>query len=276
MSVSSVTLKNTSELFQNVLLGSVDNNGVRSPKWTNQIALAAIIVIVITFFVEFIRYVIVRYQSYKTGSPLIVSNMKNAKKDLVITQDTSLRTSIPLKRSLNETEGIEFSYTLWMFIDDLTYKQGTLKNVFCKGTYDFQTGTMCPALFIDKNTNTLLLFVNTYSEPYVVKEITNIPLNKWFHVSIVLKNQNVDIFINGLIKKRMTLPSLPKQNFSDLYINRDGGYSGYLSRMRYYNYAITYAQVEGEVSRGPSLQADESSMTDPPYLSSAWFINSPI
>lgn len=264
-----ISFNNISDTFTNVILGPSDGN----PKWTNQVALACLIIICIALIVEFIRYAVNRYQSYKSGSPFVVPYMKKAKKDLVITQDPLLRTSIPLKRSLNETEGIEFSYTLWMFIDDMNYKKGSLKNVFCKGTYDFESGTMCPALFIDKESNTLLLFVNTYEEPYVVQKIPNIPLNKWFHVSIVLKSKNVDVFINGLLKNRLSLPSLPKQNFSDLYVNRNGGYSGYLSRMRYFNYAISYAQIEGEVSRGPSLQMSQASMTDPPYLSSSWFLN---
>lgn len=260
------------DIISNLLLGPLEN-GERNPKWSNQLILALVIIICCSLVFELLRFLITRYISYIRGSPWLVPYMKRAQRDLLITQDPNIRTSIPLRRSLNESQGIEFSYSLWMLIDDITYKQGILKNVFLKGTYDFTSGTMCPGLFINSNTNSLLLYINTYSEPYVVKEIENIPLNKWFHIAIVLKNQNVDIFINGLLKSRMTLNSLPRQNFSDLYINKNGGYSGYLSRMRYHNYALSYAEIEAEVTRGPSTYLQEESASMPPYLSSSWFLN---
>ena len=66
----------------------------------------------------------------------------------------------PLPKSINRPEGIEFSYTGWLRIDDFAYRYGVPKVIFVKGSADLSTA--CPALVIDGNTNSLLVKIDTF------------------------------------------------------------------------------------------------------------------
>ena len=41
--------------------------------------------------------------------------------------------------------------------------------------------------------------------------------------------------INGNLKVSHKLGSLPKQNYGNLYVNANRGFSGYVSQMKYFN-----------------------------------------
>jgi len=50
---------------------------------------------------------------------------------------------------------------------------------------------------------------------------------------------------------------------------------GMLSRLTYFNYALTYAEIQMLMNEGPSSKMDSSLMSDvPPYLADTWWSNS--
>jgi hypothetical protein len=115
--------------------------------------------------------------------------------------------------------------------------------------------------------------MNTYNSPVNYVDIDNIPIGKWFHTGIVLKEKVIDIYINGFLKKRFVLDGVPKQNFGNLWISSFGGFAGYISRMRYYDYAVKFSEIENSIRRGPSTKMPTSSMQTPPYLTPYWWSN---
>lgn len=62
----------------------------------------------------------------------------------------------------------------------------------------------------------------------------------------------MDVYVNCNLKKRQKLAGVPKLNEGDLYINNYGGFNGYLSRFRYYNYAIDPFELDLICKMGPS------------------------
>ncbi len=114
--------------------------------------------------------------------------------------------------------------------------------------------------------------MNTF---YSVKEtcdIGNLPSGKWFHVTISCINKNLDIYVNGRLKKRCVLKGIPKQNFGDLHITSDGGFDGFLSKFRYFNYAVPYYKIEQMVSDGPSqAPCEDTSAAIPPFFANNWW-----
>ena len=64
-----------------------------------------------------------------------------------------------MPRSRDQKEGLTFSYTCWLKIDDFSYRYGEPKVVFVKGTEDLKTA--CPALLVDANSNSLLVKLDT-------------------------------------------------------------------------------------------------------------------
>ena len=59
--------------------------------------------------------------------------------------------------------------------------------------------------------------------------LSNLPIDKWVHITFILINNNVDLYVNCNLKKRYTLKSVPKYNHGDLYITSYGGFLGYIS-----------------------------------------------
>jgi hypothetical protein len=91
--------------------------------------------------------------------------------------------------------------------------------------------------------------------------------------NLVTGTINLDIYINGFLKIRKELSSLPKQNDDDLWINMFGGFEGYVSNIKYYPYAITYSEINDEISSGPSKNNCIDTGEIPPYLDDNWWFN---
>ena len=101
----------------------------------------------------------------------------------------SFRSNKALPKSLDQKEGLTFSYTCWIMIDNFEYRYGEPKVIFTKGSEDLKT--MCPALLVDANTNSLLVKVDTFGGTETIP-ISNIPAKKWIHVAIAADQDSID------------------------------------------------------------------------------------
>ena len=86
----------------------------------------------------------------------------------------------------------------------------------------------------------------------------------------------MDTYINGTIVNRHNFASVPKQNYGDVFVNQNGGFSGFLSNLRYHSYALSGVDIENMVKAGPNLTADDDMKIFPPYFSLRWFFSSSI
>jgi hypothetical protein len=214
------------------------------------------------------------YRFKKINEPWIIEGNKNAKDSYVLTQDPNNPGSVILYRSDNEANGIEFSYSLWMIIQDYNYnREGEYKHIFHKGD---KTGkvTFSPKMVLLNDSNTLRVTMNlidgTDSPPI---DVNNIPIDKWLHVSLIVKQKKVEIYINGFLKKVSVLKAIPRQNFNALWINLNGGFEGYISKFQYHRRALTFDEVESFVKKGPSKSSCMVSGVKPPYLDSGWWLD---
>lgn len=236
-----------------------------------------VFVIAIKFCSQFLSWVF----SYN-NSPYLFDGMIDAKTMMVIPQDPNAGGSVPIIRSTNEAEGVEFTYSVWLFIDDLVYQQGQYKHVFHKGNDNINytdkpigmnQPNNAPGLYIAPNTNALVVVMNTFNDIEEKVVIDNIPINKWVCVQIRVENRQLDTYINGKLAKRLIMKGVPKQNYGDVYVAMNGGFSGYMSELRYFNYGLGTAQIQRIVDKGPDLEMSSNSMTQsmPKYLSLRWF-----
>jgi hypothetical protein len=98
-------------------------------------------------------------------------------------------------------------------------------------------------------------------------------------VGIIIRvtSQNVcDIYINGTLTKRHKLSNIVKQNYDNLYVNYNGGFSGNLSDLKYYNYAVGTLEIDSVTSNGPNLKIKKNSNIEkskPQYLATQWYFN---
>jgi len=251
------------------------------------VAKVAFLLLVFFVFIILLRLgiAIISYFLAPTGSPKLINGMVDAKQLIVIPQDPSSSGAVTINRSVNATEGIEFTWSTWIFIDDLTYNSGKYRCVFYKGN-DYASNSSAPdqqglnfpnnapGVYLAPNTNSLVIFMNTFNVINEEVTIDNIPLNKWVNVIIRCENNTLDIYINGTIAKSHHLHGVPKQNYGDVYIAPNGGFSGYISNLWYYDYALGTTEISSLVEKGPNTKmvgSNSMTMTNPNYLSLRWF-----
>lgn len=225
-------------------------------------------------------------------SPVLIDGMIDAKEMNIISQDPNVDSNIPIIRSKNEKGGIEFTWSVWIYINNLTYKNGQYRHVFHKGNDKVMTSSSstdkngmispnnAPGLYIGPNTNTITIVMNTFEN--ITEEITidNIPIKKWMNVIIRCNGNILDVFINGTLARRHLFKSVPKQNYGDVYVSMNGGFDGYTSDLRYFDNAISTSKVQDILGKGPNLVLKSnndatkySSQKGSPYLAQQWYFN---
>ena len=225
---------------------------------------------------------IMNYFMKPSGSPKLINGTMNAANEVIVSQDPKNSESIPILRSNNQNKGIEFSWSLWMYINDISKTQ-RYSNVFNKGNASYREDGIAtvnngPGLYIDNETNDLVIVMNTvdvnnYEEMIIVKDI---PLRKWFHCVIRIENTALDVYINGAIVSRAVLQDVPKQNYQNINVCKNGGFNGNIADLQYFNKAISIFQINNIVSWGRNTSAaNENASGDasgfPYYLSNIWY-----
>jgi hypothetical protein len=209
----------------------------------------------------------------------------------VIYQNPNDQGANTLYPSVNAPSGLEFSYSCFLLIKSSTFQGSTsgLRHIFHKGSAVYKP-LMCPGVFMRNDTNSLMVYMNEMGAWNTYCEIPNIPIGKFFHLAIVVRNMTVDVYINGNVVHRMTMSSVPKQNFGDLYVFKTEAFSdqstaspdevfsvlgaaqGLISTLQYTGYALNYEQIDRMVRSGPSTKLVSATQNLPPYLADNWWV----
>jgi hypothetical protein len=230
--------------------------------------------------------------------PYLLKNLKSGTEQMVIPQDPRTAHSVPLLRSNNQEPGIEFTYSTWIFIDELpripSGSSGPIyKHVFHQGSPEMFTEDglsqpiNTPGLYImtqnsqgNPNPNlqdvSLMVVMSTFDDPMESVVIGNIPLEKWMNIVVVLKGQVLDVYVNGTIAGRHILKGVPMQSYGPLNMSLNGGFTGKMSTTQYFAYALSPVQIANIASVSPSLKEADGGIENPfpPYLSLRWYTGS--
>ena len=245
----------------------------------------AFLLLVLFAFIVILRIgiLIVSLFTKPDDSPKLINGMVNAKQMIIFPQDPESNGSVTIYRSANQDTGIEFTWSVWIYIDNLQYNEGVYKHVFYKGNPNLNNDednkglnfpNNAPGLYIAPNTNKLVIMMNTYTVINEEVEVPDIPLNKWVNVIIRCKNSTLDVYINGTIARSVELMGVPKQNYGDVYVASNGGFDGNISNLWYYNYALGTAAIQRIAKNGPNTSSAGSTGTSvktSDYLSMRWF-----
>ncbi len=175
---------------------------------------------------------------------------------------------VTLPTSINQQQGLTFSYAAWIRVDDFSYRYGQEKVVFIKGPTDLSS--MCPGVFLDGNTNSLLVKVDTYGSREIVV-VSNLTAKKWIHLAIAVDQDSVDVYINGVLYAHRSIAQLPRQNPSTVHVGVGGGFDGKISSLNYYNYFLQPADVKAIMGNSPEPDKTEVSTPQPPYYDITWW-----
>jgi hypothetical protein len=245
------------------------------------VAKFAFLLLVIFAFIILLRIGIsvLGYFFKPNESPRLINGMVDAQHMIIFPQDPSNNDAVTIYRSVNASQGLEFTWSTWIFINNLQTNAGIYKHIFSKGNSNLNASGMiepnnAPGLYIAPNTNSLIVVMNTYD---VINEeivIPDIPINKWVNVIIRCQNTTLDVYINGTITRSINLVGVPKQNYGDVYVAMNGGFDGYISNLWYYNYSLGTSAIQNLVNSGPNTKMiGKNGLTDNifNYLSLRWY-----
>ena len=219
-----------------------------------------------------------------------------ANESLVIHQDsTRYSNAKQVGLSINERTGIEFAYSFYLFIYPSTFSgEQKLYHVFHKG-YGCPWPLMGPGVFLRGDENTMRVFMNTYKAPYTFVDIKNIPVQKWFHVTLNCYKKGLDVFINGILANRLPFTDTePYQNYQDIilfsnakynnlnnsnsgvippneFFTIGGAFNGQMSRFKYARYALATSEINALMNEGPSPIIRDRTADRPPYMADDWW-----
>lgn len=210
-----------------------------------------------------------------------IDGMQAANQQRRFIQDPSVDGSKTIIRSNNEDQGIEFTWSVWVFIEDIAAGAGKYRHVFHKGDSPVKAGedgiiypNNGPGLYLAPNTNNMYVIMSTYNDYKEEVMVPGIPLQKWVNIIIRVKNKTMDIYVNGVITQSILLNGVPKQNFGDVWMCSNGGFDGYVSNLWYYAEAIGVSKIAEINRRGPNRKMlGQSGMEDKKrdFLSLRWY-----
>ena len=264
--------------------GSLSNSTKDFLESNSMISKIVFIIIVIVLFTFLFRlgFYIMNYFLSPSRTPILINGMINGQKSYVIEVDPNMSDSKPIYRSNDESNGIEFTYNSWIFIDNIFYQQDKYQHIWHKGDDSFDNSPKkkpgvsypnnCPGVYIKPNTNVFSVFINTYDDVLEEIEIENIPVSKWICLTLRVQNKTLDIYFNGSLIQRHTMNGVPRQNYGKIWCCQQGGFGGYLSKLQYWDYAINYNKIQEILRAGPNMKLIGSNTdANPPYLAMRWY-----
>tara|TARA_Y100000816_G_C26106174_1_gene587984 strand:+ start:3008 stop:3913 length:906 start_codon:yes stop_codon:yes gene_type:complete len=273
-------------------------NFLESNSIVGKFAFILLILLVFMIFLRFGIYVLSLIFG-PDGTPHLFDGMIPGTEQRVFEQDPGFvnsfgkKTSSTILRSNDQRGGIEFTWSVWLYIESKGKPTTNFQHIFSKGNPEhftrgaapstqntsFGNGMMfpnnAPGLYLAPNgQNKLVLVMNTFNKIDEKVVIDNVPQNKWVSLIIRCKDKNLDVFVNGIITKNTQFSTPPRQNYGKVFLHLNNGYPGYTSNLWYWNYAIGTATVNSVVRGGPNTTlASRSGINDKStqYLSSKWY-----
>ena len=178
----------------------------------------------------------------------ILSTIFNSSKTLSKMTNATSSMIIPAS-SLPNSGSINYSYSIWVYIDDWSYLYGQEKYIFFRGTMG---KLFIPSLTLSPTDNNAIVTLSTEDSETFECVIPNIPLQKWTNITISINNKSLDSYVNGKLVKTCVLPGVPLINAeSSVYLTPNGGFSGQSSRFQYFNTPISPQKAWDIYKKGP-------------------------
>lgn len=148
----------------------------------------------------------------------------------------------------------DYSISIWYYINDWNKAYGKDKYILGKYSEDPQTKELrpVPSIRLDSFTNNVKVAVS-YANPSSSSKdkvkvheciVNSVPLQRWTNIIISMNNRLLDVYIDGKLRRTCPLPGVPIGNAaSDMYLagspnDDDTGFSGFLSDLKIYTYAM--------------------------------------
>lgn len=158
-----------------------------------------------------------------------------------------------------------YAHAFWILVNTMdNNKDAPNRNILIKSDGNNATEFQ---VYLEKFSNNLVIETTTKSQSEETEEtetmtckVTNIPLQKWVSVVLSVQDRALDVYIDGKLvrtcvsKNELNLISKPVLDVTT-YKNGtalgDGGFSGYINKLEYYNSALTPNEAYSIYRKGP-------------------------
>lgn len=143
--------------------------------------------------------------------------------------------------------GYEFTFSTWFYIKDWGYKYDMPKYVFQFGKDD----SPHPRVSLYPQKNSMKIEMDTYNRGIKTCDISDIKVQRWNHLGLVLQNKTLDVYVNGSLARSCTFEYVPKlSQGGDLLVSPNGGFEGIISDLFYSNKAFSPNQMNYMYRKG--------------------------
>jgi hypothetical protein len=162
-----------------------------------------------------------------------------------ITSLTDAKTSqtIDPSKLVSNSGTNNYTYSIWMYVDNWNYRYGEPKVVFGRSDRSSQgESNPSPSVVLGAMQNDLTISITTYptssgGSPLIHNcVIKNVPLQKWTCLLISLYGRSLDVYLDGKLVRTCVLPGVAKVNKSaPISITPNGGFDGFTAKFTYFD-----------------------------------------
>lgn len=157
--------------------------------------------------------------------------------------DAKVMQTIDPSKLKNASGTSNYSYSIWMYVDNWNYRYGQPKVVFGRSDKNSSgDSNPSPSVVLGAMQNDLTISITTFpttsgGAPLVHNcVIKNVPLQKWTCLLISLYGRSLDVYMDGKLVRTCVLPGVAKVNTTaPVKITPDGGFDGFTAKFRYYD-----------------------------------------
>ena len=172
--------------------------------------------------------------SRSKNEPLLIPGAHDGKKKLVLKANK-------FKMS---NKNYEYSMSFWFKINGWNHRYGNQKVLLNRGN--------SPKIYLDNFKPQLVINQAVYNplEESVGKTeriiVDTVPVQKWVHFFMIIKNKRVSVFLNGKLVKGYVLTNMPWIQKGKMIVSDEQGFDGIIAHLKYYNRSATYDDVSWE------------------------------
>ena len=168
-----------------------------------------------------------------------------------------------------------FGLQYWMYISDWDFNFSKEKTVIKRvGTAAASTDAS-PHITLHPTDNSLQVKIAIYPSGGATGTsstgdsftctVENVPLQRWFAVSVTVFQRNVDIYIDGRLVKSCVLPGIPKPVLGEVRLgDNTDGFSGSICNFKSYTDMIGPEAAKAFAAAGTNCQAPTPATTSAP------------
>ena len=186
----------------------------------------------------------------------LVINMFSKKTKLLSMSKGNEENKISASELKNTGTSMDYTYSMWFYVDDWNYKFGQDKLLFTRSDTANQPS---PSVSLGNMENNITISVACYatssqtaSQSNIHKcTINNYPLQKWVNLIVSMQGETLDVYIDGKLEKTCVLEGVPKVSAeTDLLVSPNGGFSGWTSNFQYFDKATNPEEAYNIYKKG--------------------------